>query len=73
MRLNLDRIQRTAESQPEEALYESGENSGLASFKRSNSRHAGYLFSCGGRGARRSKKFSSDERSRHLIACFVFW
>lgn len=43
MRLNLDRIQRAAENQPQEALNDSCENSCLASFKRSNSGHRGYL------------------------------
>src|SRR5215813_2478342 len=43
MRLNLDRIQRAAEKQRQEALNDSGENSGLAPFKRPNSGHRGYL------------------------------
>ena len=44
MRLNLDRIQRTAENEPQEALNDSGENSCLTPFKRPNSGHRGYLF-----------------------------
>src|SRR5262249_5101450 len=43
MRLNLGRIQRAAESQPEQALNDSYQDSCLASFKRSNSGHRGYL------------------------------
>jgi hypothetical protein len=43
MRLNLDRVQRAAENQPQEALNDSSENACLASFKRSNSGHRGYL------------------------------
>jgi hypothetical protein len=43
MRLNLDRVQRTTENQPQEALNDSGENSCLAAFKRANPGHRGYL------------------------------
>jgi hypothetical protein len=48
MRLNLGRIQRAAENQPEHALKDACQDSCLASFKRSNSGHRGSLsFLCG--------------------------
>jgi hypothetical protein len=43
MRLHLGRIQRAAERLPKHALNDSCQNSCLASFKRSNSGHRGYL------------------------------
>ena len=39
MRLNLGRIQRTAQNQPEHALNDAREDSRLAPFERTNSSH----------------------------------
>jgi hypothetical protein len=68
MRLNLDRVQRAAENQPQEALNDSSENACLASFKRSNSGHRGYLSFLRWREAPAIERDSTDELWGHLVA-----